>query len=1020
MNNFFLVIMLFLSGLAFSQRSSKYTNEYTKFYTGEDLFEKEQFAAARIEFRGFISTLNKPNDPLYVKALYYEGLAALELFNNDAVSLLETFTRNYPESIYKTIIFFKLGKFFYQKKDFKSSLEWFKQLNPSDVEAENREEFLFKLGYSYFQEKNIVAARNAFHDVKDGKTQYAAPSLYYYSHIAYTDKSYQVALDGFLKLQNDAHFGKAVPYYIAQIYYLQGNYEAVTRYAPEVLDTANVVNESDINHLVGDAYYRVGKFDEAVAYLERYNAKNTTTRTDDYQLGYALLKSFSYAKAIKYFDKAANKKDSLSQIAYYHIGECNLQLKNGMAARAAFDEAAKIDADAVVQEDALYNYVVLCYQLDLNPYDEAVIALEDYLKRFPNSKRKNDIYQYLVNVYTSTNNYAKALASLDKLPNKDTKLKTAYQLVAYNQGVEFFQKAEFREAIKSFELVDRYLIEPSISAKAKFWTADAYFRLNNNDKAIAVYKDFLAMPANLSAALKPDAYYNIGYAYLKKQDIVQSIEAFRLYCQSNVKNKNKLADAYMRAGDGYYMTKQNENAIKQYAEAVKLKAGFEDQALFYLGKSYGFANQENEKINQLLDLINNYKNSKYTLSAIYEVAASYKAKSEWDKALRYYNQLLNDYPNSTLIVKSKVEMGDIYYKKWEYNKAEAIYKELLENSTNDDEICASVVRGLVAVYAAMKQPEKGSNLAVQYPCANISVDEQEGMFYTPAIEAYNDSSYALAATNFEKYIEKFPTGKYSNDVNYYLANCYFETNNKEKAISLYANVLDKLNPTRLEFVSARMSQHLYNTGKYEDAIIYYERLEKISSKPAVLFNSKLGLMRCNFLVSNWENTVSYAKSVLESSQLNNTLRLEAEYAKGMSEYYQKNYSAAQPSLEWIIKNTTTVKAAEARYSLAEAYFQQQELKKADTEVRALIKMKPSYNFWVAKALILQTRVLMQQKDLFQAEQTLRSVIEHYTKKDDGIMDEAKRLMEELLQLKNAPKALDQQGETVIDVNEGGK
>jgi hypothetical protein len=83
-------------------------------------------------------------------------------------------------------------------------------------------------------------------------------------------------------------------------------------------------------------------------------------------------------------------------------------------------------------------------------------------------------------------------------------------------------------------------------------------------------------------------------------------------------------------------------------------------------------------------------------------------------------------------------------------------------------------------------------------------------------------------------------------------------------------------------------------------------------------------------------------------------------------------------------------------------------------------MKPTYNYWVAKGLILQTRVLITKDDLFQAEQTLRSVIDHYSNKDDGIILEAEELFNELMQLKSKPKAIDQEGETVIDVNEGGK
>ena len=79
-------------------------------------------------------------------------------------------------------------------------------------------------------------------------------------------------------------------------------------------------------------------------------------------------------------------------------------------------------------------------------------------------------------------------------------------------------------------------------------------------------------------------------------------------------------------------------------------------------------------------------------------------------------------------------------------------------------------------------------------------------------------------------------------------------------------------------------------------------------------------------------------------------------------------------------------------------------------------MKPSYNYWVAKGLILQTRSLMAQNDLFQGEQTLKSVRDHYPKTDDGILEEAEALWSELMAVKNAPKEIVPEPKPIIEVN----
>ena len=1017
MSRILLILMISCTSVVLGQTSEKYNSDYENFYRAEDLYVKEQYVAARKEFRVFIDGYDHPNDPMYIKANYYEAVSALELYNNDAITLLKNFNRHYPESIYKKDIYYRLGKFYYQKKKFDDALAWFKKLSIQDIEEEDQDEFYFKMGYAHFQEDNFEEARSAFHEVKDGESQYAKPALYYYSHIEYQNKKYQTALNGFLKLEDDKKFGKVVPYYIAQIYYLQGRYDEVTKYASKMDSQGALANEKNMNHLIGDAFYRTERYDEAVPYLEEYNKQTQTTRSDDYRLGYAYYKSGVCSKAIRLFDKVKTIEDSLGQVAYYHIGECLLQQGNKVSARSAFEGAAFIDMDPVVQEDALYNYAILSYQLDINPYDEAVEAFEMYLTKFPDSDREEDVYQYLVNVYMSTNNYAKALVSLNKIASKDVRLKTAYQLIAFNQGVKRFQIADYTGAIESFGLVDRYPIDPAISGRAVFWTADANFRLNRHNEAIAGYKIFAVLPSTLAPELQQEAKYNVGYAYLSKHDTTNAIEAFRLFIQANPTNKQKKADAYMRIADGFYVQKDNDQAIKFYKEALALNSGYEDQAIFYMAKTYGYKGEHQKKISSLLDIVNNYRESKYLQTAIYDVAKTYNATGNLTQALKYFRKIVFDYPSSILVVDSKIYIADIYFKQGDHVKAETEFKAILNQYGANKDVCARATRGLIDIYTATNQQGKVEAIIDKYACANFTADEKEDMYYLPAMNKYQDSAYAEAIPLFEKYLTKFSNGRYTNDVKNYLANSHFELGNMDQAVALYKETLEGPNTGFTEIAASRVAHYLYTEKKYDEVIKYYQKLEEISSNPEVIFASQLGLMRSHFLIENYSNAVMYADIVLSNSQINNTLKLEGNYAKGMGNYYLSNYDSAKTSLVWVIKNTTTEKAAEARYTLGSLFYKQGYLEEADEEVAALLKQKPAYNFWIAKGLILRTRVLIAQDDLFQAEQTLKSVIEHYQIQDDGILDEANELLNELMQMKDEEKSVIPNVDPIIEINE---
>jgi tetratricopeptide (TPR) repeat protein len=152
MRYFLFIILISCQTGVWSQASNKYESPLAGFYRAEDLYAKQQFSAARKEFRLFIDEYKgAKSDPFVVKALYYEGRSALELFNNDAISLLESFILEYPESIYRDDIMLQIGRYYYQKKDYKNAILAFNKLNRGSVEKDNQSEYFFKLGYSYFE-----------------------------------------------------------------------------------------------------------------------------------------------------------------------------------------------------------------------------------------------------------------------------------------------------------------------------------------------------------------------------------------------------------------------------------------------------------------------------------------------------------------------------------------------------------------------------------------------------------------------------------------------------------------------------------------------------------------------------------------------------------------------------------------------------------------------------------------------------------------------------------------------------
>ena len=1010
------MIWVGLGSICFGQETIKTSSIYRDYQRAIDLYEKSQFTAARIEFENFLNQPLDQNNPFVIKSNYYLGMAALALFNDDAICLLEQFNNKYPENPYRNKINNDIGNYFFQKEDYLSALPYYEQVTFTDLNSVEMEMYHFKKGYSYFQVQREQEALSSFKEVINSTGQYGSISQYYYAHLNYRLGHLIEAKKEFHKLKYKPEFTTIAPYYIVQINHKQALYDSVIAYAPSALDTADLGNYNDIVHLLGDSYFKVGNYESAAKYLSIYNKKSKTTRADDYQLGYALMKSGKTEEAITFLERSSRINDSLGITSMYNIGHCYLVLNKMLPARNAFERASEMGSLPVLAEDALYQFAVISFKIDINPYDESVRAFENYLSRYPNSVRKSDIFQYLVNVYATTSNYAKALESLNKIPNKDGQLKSVFQTVAYNYGVDLYQKNLLDSAFSTFSLVDKFTNEPEIMAKARYWKGDIYFKQEKYKDAIVEFKKFLNSPSVNLLSEKNDAYYSIAYAYLEQEQLTDALEHFSIYLQSNPENSEKRLDALFQLADGNYQQGKDEQAIEYYKQILGLKSNQQDRATYYLAKSYGYNKQPQLKISTLEGLLSSFPKSKYIQNASFELAMSYKAQSEFEKAFSGFDAYALNYPKSPKVINCRIEMADIYYKQWKYQEAESAYRSILIEYGNKKDICGVAAKGLMDVYIALKSPERAEEVANEYDCAGLSADEKENLYYNPALQSYVDSNYVDAILKFNQYLTKFPAGKFSQDAHFYAGNACFRIKDTLAAIPHYEAYIAGPTASYFEGVSYKLATYFYETQNYNKAIQYYTKLEQVAAKPININSAKTGLMRCNFLLKNYQEAYNYANQVLETVGLANYLKIEAEYAHGMSAFNLNKYEEAVPSLQWLVKNTTTIIGAEAKYTLAEIKFKTNELDSSITLVNELLKMKPSYNYWVAKGLILQTKVYIINKSYVEADQTISSVIDFYpTKEDDGILIEAKALKEEIERLQNPEKSIEEDPKQTIEI-----
>ncbi len=448
-----------------------------------------------------ILILPKPdeNDHIEVaEAEYFSALAAIRLFNADAEYRMVMYISHNPESPWINLARLYLGDYFYQNKNYRKAVLYYEMVNRQELEGNELAQYFFRLGYSLYINGDKPRALLMFSEIKDIDTDYTPPAIYYFSQIAYEQKMYLTAMDGFERLRDDETFGPIVPFYIVQILYLQKDYDGILSLAPSLLNSAGKERAVDLYRFIGDAYYNKENYSEAIPYLEKYSAgAKASAREDKYQLAYSYYKTGNIDKAIKLFLEIGVRNDLLTQNIWYMLGDCYLEKGDKKRSELGFGEASKMDFDKKLKEEALLNYAKLTYETSYSPFGEVIAAFQEYIDLYPGSEHIQEAYDYLVATFLQVKNYKAALAALDKIRNKDSRLEEAYQRVAFFRGMELFKNIEIEASIDMFNKSLKYeKYNRAIRARAIYWRGEAWYRLGQYEKAKNDYEEFMGIPGS--------------------------------------------------------------------------------------------------------------------------------------------------------------------------------------------------------------------------------------------------------------------------------------------------------------------------------------------------------------------------------------------------------------------------------------------------------------------------------------------------------------------------------------------
>ncbi|MDQ7916100.1 tetratricopeptide repeat protein [Mesonia sp. MT50] len=956
----------------FSQQTAIYTNDFADYNRAMVLFENNQYQAAQTLFQKVEEEVS--GQELKADCAYYIAICAVRLNQSNADSLMEDFVSEHPTSTKRNSAYINVANYYFNNGDYNRARIWYEKVDTSSLSRAEQQEFDFNNGYAYFKAGRKDEAKTYFNRVRDSK-EYGSQAKYYLGFIAYEGDDYQEANDMFEEVKGDGRLDKSLSYFQSDMNFKLGKFEKAITLGKAQLDRSNRMERSQLNKIIGESYFNLEQYDQAIPYLKEYQGdRGKWNNTDYYQLGYAYYQQGEFQNAINEFNKIINGQNHVAQNAYYHLAESYVELDQKQQALNAFKNASEMDFDKKIQEDAALNYAKLSYEIG-NNYKSIPEVLNDFLEKYPNNSATTEIEKLLIDSYITSKNYKKAMSILEGSNKYNDKL--VYQKVAYYRATELYNEGNYSAALVHFNKSLKERNDAMFTAKATYWKAESDYNLENYQSALIGYKEFMGMVSAKQTDEFKSIDYNIAYAYFKKKEYANAVSHFKAYAEKGDIPLTQKNDAYLRLGDSYFVTSDYWPAMEAYNKSIGLKGIDSDYAYFQKAISYGFVNRNEDKIKDLESFISKYPSSIYKDDALYELGNTYVAEENSAAALKTYARLQNEEASSSFVSRSLLKQGLIYYNGNEGDKALTKFKKVVSDFPNTDESVQAVKTARV-IYVDLGRTDEYAAWVKNLDFVEVADSDIDNATYEAAEQQFIENNTGPAIKGFEKYLQQFPKGLHANSAHFYLAQLQYKTDKKAEAAPHYEYVTQQSRSEFTEQALARLSQIYLEQKNDQKAIPVLKRLETEADFPQNIIFAQSNLMKSYYQQEDYAQTIVYAERVLQNGKIENNVKSDAQVFIARSAIKTGDENRAKTAYQEVQKIAKGELAAEAQYY--EAYFLNKEgkFKASNKSIQIIAKEYSGYKKYSYQGLLLMSKNFYDAeppyKDPYQATVVLENII----------------------------------------------
>ena len=679
-------------------------------------------------------------------------------------------------------------------------------------------------------------------------------------------------------------------------------------------------------YYLGDHYSEAGRFKRAERWFDKVKPSglDKTTRNEYYfKAGYASFMTNDYDKALSYFNKVDSRSGKYSNSILYYKSHINY-------ADGKYDKA--LQGFEQLESDDAFKKVVPFYIAQIHylkkDYDKAVeYALP--LTEEGSDKRQADMARIVADSYFAQKKYKEAIPFYEK----------TIQLSSSPRREDYYHLGFASYFIKDYEKAADNLSR--VTSKNDLMSQNAYYHLGYcyiklNDKKRARVAFEAASKYDFDKEIQEDAllnYIKLNYemAYSPFNEIINS---FLKYIEL-FPNSPKIDQAYDYLGRAFLTTKNYREAIASM-EKIKHKTPTVYKAMQRVALFRGLELFTDIDYYGAIDFFTySLKYGDYDkdlkLKALYWRGEAYYRTGDYSKALTDYMAFIHT-PGSYSVDEfstAHYNIAYVYFKQKNYNAAKEWFRKFIKLSNDIDRVmkgdaynrlgdCYYIERDFTTAISyynrAMNYPEGAADYAMFQKAFCLGLQKK----YNQKISVLNEL------------VSRYPNSSYLDDAYFEIARSYVAMNDLNNAIRNYKIVKERF--PRSSYAPKAMLQLglvYYNNGDYENSKAFYKRVVEEFPGTSEAMDALLGLRNVYMDQNDLDGYLRFTNTLGSFAKVEEREKDSLFFVSAERIYMKGDCTNAVPRLEsYINQFPQGMFSLNAHFYMADCLYKAGEMKKA--------------------------------------------------------------------------------------------